>query len=181
MKRSWTSYAHSSGFPRFKTSISAQCMFQGFATRSRMQFRGFMSERPFSCLIRSFKIAYDMPRLPTWPCMITCRFTVAFSLFPGTRDDQLALQLQQEVLEFRSHLFAESTKKTYKTHHDTFLHFCHYLGYSPVPIQTDHLLQYATFLARSLKESSVRSYLNIIGLLHKEFGHFLITGPLIPC
>lgn len=52
----------------------------------------------------------------------------------------------------------------------------HYLGYSPVTIQTDHLLQYAAFLARSLKASSVRSYLNIIGLLHKEFG---LPNPLL--
>lgn len=50
------------------------------------------------------------------------------------------------------------------------------MGYSPVPIQPDHLLQYAAFLARSLKAASVRSYLNIVGLLHKEFG---LPNPLL--
>lgn len=50
------------------------------------------------------------------------------------------------------------------------------MGYSPVPIQIDHLLQYAAFLVRSLKGSLVRSYLNIVGLLHKEFG---LPNPLL--
>jgi len=50
------------------------------------------------------------------------------------------------------------------------------MGYSPVPVQQPHLLQYAAFLARSLKPSSIRSYLNIIGILHKEFG---LPNPLL--
>ena len=50
------------------------------------------------------------------------------------------------------------------------------MGYSPVPVQPDHLLQYAAFLARSLKAASVRNYLNIVGLLHKEFG---LPNPLL--
>ena len=50
------------------------------------------------------------------------------------------------------------------------------MGYSPVPIHPDHLLQYAAFLARTLKPSSIRSYLNIVGLLHKEFG---LPNPLL--
>jgi len=43
------------------------------------------------------------------------------------------------------------------------------MGYRPVPVHPDHLLQYAAFLARTLKAASVKSYLNIVGLLHKEF------------
>ena len=38
------------------------------------------------------------------------------------------------------------------------------------------MLQYAAFLARSLKAASVRSYLNIVGILHKEFG---LPNPLL--
>ena len=45
----------------------------------------------------------------------------------------------------------------------------HLVGYTPVPVHPPHLLQYAAFLARSLKPSSIRTYLNIIGFLHKEF------------
>jgi len=50
------------------------------------------------------------------------------------------------------------------------------MGYQPVPLQHSHLLQYAAFLARILKPSSIRSYLNIIGILHKEFG---LPNPLL--
>ena len=80
------------------------------------------------------------------------------------------MQLCKEVHKFRSQIFAESTKQTYKSHRDTYLRFCQYMGYPPVPAQPDHLLQYAAFLGRTLKPQSVRSYLNIVGILHKEFG-----------
>jgi hypothetical protein len=73
-------------------------------------------------------------------------------------------------------MFAESTKTTYKTHWDIYLRFCQYMGYTPVPVQPEHLLQYATFLARTLKASSIRSYLNIVGFLHREFG---LPNPLL--
>ena len=46
----------------------------------------------------------------------------------------------------------------------------------PVPISPDHLLQYAAFLARTLQPTSVTSYLNIIGILHKELG---LANPLL--
>ena len=42
------------------------------------------------------------------------------------------------------------------------------MGY--IPVQPDHLLLYAVFLARRFKAASVRSCPNIIGILHKEFG-----------
>ena len=44
------------------------------------------------------------------------------------------------------------------------------MGYTPVSVQPDQLLPYAAFLACSLKAASVQSYLNIIGILQKEFG-----------
>ena len=50
------------------------------------------------------------------------------------------------------------------------------MGYPAVPVQPDHLLQYAAFLARTLKATSVRSYINIVGLLHKEMG---LPNPLL--
>ena len=46
------------------------------------------------------------------------------------------------------------------------------MGYSATSLV---ICQYAAFLARSLKFSSVKNYLNIIGLLHKEFG---LNNPL---
>ena len=47
------------------------------------------------------------------------------------------------------------------------------MGYQPFPA---HLCQYAAFLARSLNSSSIPNYLNIIGLLHKEFN---LPNPLV--
>ena len=81
------------------------------------------------------------------------------------------MQLLREVHSYRAELFAESTKATYKSHRNTYLRFCAYMGYPPVPVQPDHLLQYAAFLARSLKATSVRSYLNIIGYFTKKWAY----------
>ena len=72
--------------------------------------------------------------------------------------------------KYRSQLYTESTKATNKTHRDTYSRFSLYMGYTPVPVQPDDLLQYAAFLARSPKAASVRSYMNIVGIPHKEFG-----------
>ena len=45
----------------------------------------------------------------------------------------------------------------------------HLVGYTPVPVHPPHLLQYAAFLARSLKPSSIRTYLNIF--CTRNFGY----------
>ena len=50
------------------------------------------------------------------------------------------------------------------------------MDYCPVPVDPGHLLQYATLLARTLKASSVRSYLNVTGVLNEEFG---LSNPLL--
>ena len=42
------------------------------------------------------------------------------------------------------------------------------MRYSPFPATSDIICQYAALLARTLKVSSIRNYLHIIGLLHKE-------------
>ena len=57
-----------------------------------------------------------------------------------------------------------------------YLRFCHYMGYTPVPVYPAHLLQYAAFLARSLRPASIRCYLNIIGLLNNWQLKSLLTG-----
>ena len=62
---------------------------------------------------------------------------------------------------------AESTKQTYTTHQNAYLRFCTFMGYPPLPASSQHICQYAAFLAR---------YLNIIGLMHKEFG---LQNPLM--
>ena len=105
-----------------------------------------------------------------------CPFMDVSSSLADPRDPTLEAQLNHEIQQYRSQLFAESTKATYRTHRNTYLRFCNYMGYTPVPLHPAHLLHYAAFLARSLKPSSISGYLNIIGILHKEFG---LPNPLL--
>ena len=92
--------------------------------------------------------------------------TFLLSRFP---DPELAKALEDEIYHYRFHTFAANTKASYRTHRASYLRFCSRMGYPPFPAQSVHLCQYAAFLARSLKPSSIPNYLNIIGLLHKEF------------
>ena len=71
---------------------------------------------------------------------------------------------------FSSLVYSKNTKRTYKTHRDSYLAFCAFMGYSPVPATSLTLCRYATFLARSLKFNSIKQYLNIVRLLHLEWG-----------
>ena len=81
----------------------------------------------------------------------------------------MANQLEDEISLYRSHTFSTNTKTTYRTHHNSYFRFCLRMGYPPIPAQSSHICQYAAFLARSLKPSSIPNYLNIISILHKEF------------
>ena len=88
----------------------------------------------------------------------------------GSIDTSLEEELQSEVYHFRSHTFANSTKHLYRTYRDSFLRFCFFMGFNPVPADSNTICLYAAFLTRSLKFSSVNNYLGVIALLHKEFG-----------
>ena len=46
--------------------------------------------------------------------------------------------------------------------------FCEKMGIKPVPVTDQVVAQYAAYLARRLKPSSVRQYINIIRILHLE-------------
>ena len=81
----------------------------------------------------------------------------------------MAKQLEDEIFFYRSHTFSSNTKVTYRTHRNSYFLFFQRMGYPPFPAQPAHICQYAAFLARSLKPSSIPNYLNIIGILHKEF------------
>ena len=74
-----------------------------------------------------------------------------------------------------SHL-CRAAKALYHTHRTSYLQFCEHMGYPPLPAQSSHFCQYAPFLARSLKATSIPNYLNIIGILHKEFN---LPNPLL--
>lgn len=50
------------------------------------------------------------------------------------------------------------------------MEFCHLMGYAPVPVSDKVVCQYAAYLACRLKYHSVKQYMNIIRILHKEAG-----------
>ena len=108
--------------------------------------------------------------LGIWP------YTVAISFFPGSKDRQLAQQLQEEIYQYRFHTFAEGTKASYRTHRTSYLQFCEHIYYPPLPAQSSHFCQNVAFLARSLKAASISNYLNIIGILHKVLN---LPNPLL--
>ncbi|XP_041368508.1 uncharacterized protein LOC121382893 [Gigantopelta aegis] len=97
-------------------------------------------------------------------------FYSEFSPFTG---DQVVLEeaLDSELANFRASAFSDNTKKTYGTHRRAYYKFCCLLGYESVPASPVLVARYATFLARTLKFSSSKQYLNIIiQHTHKECG-----------
>ena len=88
----------------------------------------------------------------------------------GDRRRLLQAALQREVLSFRQQTFASNTKKSYRTHRNAYFIFCNFMGYTAVPATTQTICLYASFLARSLKYNSVKQYLNIVRILHLEWG-----------
>ena len=78
--------------------------------------------------------------------------------------------LQKEVQLYQSSCWASSTKASYATHRRAYLLFCQKANLTPVPASTDTLCYYAAYLARKLRHSSIKQYLNIIRILHLEWG-----------
>ena len=67
-------------------------------------------------------------------------------------------------------MFAESTKQTYRTHLRSFLHFCIMYDCPAVPASISTITRYAAHLARSKCYGSGNQYLNIVPIIHLEFG-----------
>ena len=80
-------------------------------------------------------------------------------------------QLNAEVASWPAHVFSEATKSIYSSHLRAFLRFCAEFSLTPCPAPTSTLLRYAAFLARSKCYTSVTQYLNIIRIIHQEFGY----------
>ena len=81
-----------------------------------------------------------------------------------------AAHLDDQVEYFRSLTYAPNTKRAYSVHRKSYLSFCEALRVPPVPASSRLLCQYAAYLARKLKYSSIKQYMNIIRLLHCEWG-----------
>ena len=80
-----------------------------------------------------------------------------------------------EARSFSGRTYAESTKTSYRTHLKTYLRYCIRFNFNPVPATQNCLLGFIAFLARSLKPSSLPSYLNIVRILHLDAG---LANPL---
>jgi hypothetical protein len=74
------------------------------------------------------------------------------------------------VSEYRCAAFSQNTRKTYSSHLKAYLAFCNKVGAKPVPASPGFIAQYAAYLARSHRPSSVKQYLNIIRILHLDAG-----------
>ena len=100
---------------------------------------------------------------------ITCLLTVGNTSVADCLDPEMAKQLHNEIFQYRSNTFPETTKTMYRTHRNSYLRFCQHMGYLPFLAQPAHICQYPAFLPRTLKATPIPNYLNIISILHKEF------------
>ena len=78
--------------------------------------------------------------------------------------------LDREAKTYRGLAYASPTKAGYRTQMNAYYRFCIFFNYAPVPVDTVTLTQYVAFLARILKFSSVKQYLNVLRILHLEAG-----------
>ena len=96
---------------------------------------------------------------------LTCPPCLLLSLDP--RDQQ---HLDREVINFRRQAYVPTTKSTYVSQRRSYLSFCVYYGYQPLPTAALTLSRYAAFLARSLSATSIPANLNAVRILHREHG-----------
>ena len=79
-------------------------------------------------------------------------------------------QLCQEAALFMKNSFAIKTRQSYSTHRKSYTTFCNMLNVQPVPSSTQTICLYAAYLARRLKYSSVKAYMNGVRLMHLDYG-----------
>ena len=91
--------------------------------------------------------------------------------------------LEQQCPQFLVHGLAASTRKSYTAGQKKFINFCTQLGKlhssgSPCPVDKWTLCFFATFLAGSLRHSSIKVYLSAVRSLHIDEG---FLDPLLNC
>ena len=85
-------------------------------------------------------------------------------LFSGV----LLASLSSDLVSVFNQTYADSTKSCYRTHLKSYSAFCRVIGVPMVPALPRHVSLYCILLARTLQFSSIKTYLNIITLLHKS-------------
>ena len=95
----------------------------------------------------------------------------------GTRETQV---LEDSVCRLKNKGWAKSTSGTYRTHFKNYLEFCGKYDLEPVPCTTKTVELYIAFLfdVKKLAFSSIRSYVNIISVLHKSHD---VPDPIASC
>ena len=81
--------------------------------------------------------------------------------------DLQALDLQ--VADYQKAAFSLNTDTAYAVHRRAVLRYCTLLGVEPIPATSRLLCRYAAHLAKRLKFSSVKQYLNIVRIIHREW------------
>ena len=74
------------------------------------------------------------------------------------------------ALLFGTREYSPNTTRAYSTHRRSYLAFCSVLGIPPVPADPVGLCLYVAVLARTLKYTSIKQYMNIVRILHLEWG-----------
>lgn len=82
----------------------------------------------------------------------------------------LVASLDREVLNYNKAAYAPATRKAYATHRRAYFNFCRKVRAKPAPASTATLARYVAYLARRLKFSSVKQYLNVVRIIHLEVG-----------
>ncbi|XP_069131620.1 uncharacterized protein [Argopecten irradians] len=97
-------------------------------------------------------------------------FPLLFYVIGGDYADPQTERLKHGVKRLKKKGWASSTSETYKTHLQTFLSFCKAHKLASVPADIETVEMYVAYLVdvKKFKFSSIKSYLNIISVLHKS-------------
>lgn len=96
--------------------------------------------------------------------------TKPFRLYSAGTNPPCTAVLDTRVNLLRSSVLADSTKKTYSSYLQPYLHFCNSKGIPLVPITPVNLARFIALLSYKLSFNSIRNYLSVVRLLHLEAG-----------
>ena len=78
--------------------------------------------------------------------------------------------LDREVARLRDLSLEDSTKRSYSSHHTSYLRFCQRYNLNPVPVDQQQVAGYIAYLSQRLAPSSIPKYLNMVRIMHLEQG-----------
>ena len=161
---SWHPYVGFSGFLPFLIFYWGPCIIPGPTTPLLIVYPGCTSRgQPEDLKPPSYhRILQCLPMRLLIP--IPC------SLVDPDHVSRLCLALHAEIQEFMLKTYSPNTTRAYSTHRRSYLAFCSVLGIPPVHGDPVGVCLYAAVLARTLKYTSIKQYMNIVRILHLEWG-----------